>query len=264
MFNYKDALQKTQLVLASRGNKTPLVEKRQRIASQERAAGSVQLNPEDFFDENKLWELKTELEQSSTDFLEGFAAQNPEIMVRIQTLSFTKRAQARAKAGNLETIKYRSVLPGRGARPLQYFGGLICEASPSRAMSTEEAMNKLKQHHNEYWAELKMRDRFIISLERMYDLNWYPSVEHSILEQFEEYRKIFIAPERARRETRMQEIHWELKWYAEQFSEKKKYCSTIRWRNKNIFSRNRLIKRYRKKKWKFWCRIGSYYLRYSP
>lgn len=52
-----------------------------------------------------------------------------------------------------------------------------------------------------------MHGRFIISAERMQDLNWYPSAELSLQEQFEAYRKIFIAPERARRETRSQEIH---------------------------------------------------------
>lgn len=259
LVNYKDLLEKTKLVLASRGKKkfTAVVSEFQ--IKKESEDNDVRLRLSDFRDIEHLWELKTELGRSSDAFVSSFYKINPDIYTALKRLTFAQVKQAREKQAGPSKFEYFSLFTGNKNTYLYVEDSALSRPSTVDTMSLNEAMQKLKQHHTELMEEWKRpQPKFIIPKQSMVELNWYPSPYQTLTEQFEEYRQIFIAPERQKRETLLNELRLDLEWFAKNFSKRKKYCSTVRWRNKNIWSIKRLLKRRRRVKYRAWS-ISSRY-----
>lgn len=260
MFNYEDVLEKTKLILATRGNKKSKELLREAKIQKEKEAGDLRLDLKNFTTRESLLELKTELAQSPQELVDSFYAVNPEIYSAIKSLSSNKTKKTPNTLAKCVDVEYYSVITGKKNTYL-YSGVMPDSDRVEDKMSLATALQKLKQHHQDLLTEWRTPVvKFIIPKSSMIELNWYPSADKTLTEQFNEYRDIFITPERQRRETVAKEIELELKWFADQYSKRKKYCSTVRWRNKNIYNMKRLRRRC-KKMWKYWRLLCLYSLK---
>lgn len=242
-------LKKTQLILASRGNSQESNAKTSRSSLKDREviAGAVYINLADYSDPLKLWELKTELGQASQDFVNSFYATNPGIKEKLRYITHNQIKQLKPIANSGNAAVYYSIKTGRKNTYLNPSPAAVePKADSIPELTLAEALNLMKGHYQAYLhTRRSLSEHCIISKDRMSELNWYPSPTQSTTEQFEEYKTIFITPERRRRETPEKEYYWARKWCHKQFVPKKMYCSTKLWRERNLWGEKRLFKKYK-------------------
>jgi hypothetical protein len=133
--------------------------------------------------------------------------------MRLDRLTYEEIQQLKSKTPEVSSAPaYYSVITGQKN---SYLADPFAEKPNTvvqRRMSLQDAVACLKKHHKARLTSLnKPEPLYIISKQTMFELNWYPSANLSMMEQFNEYKALYITPERLRRETRFNENYWHWK-----------------------------------------------------